>query len=277
VRLTAFDEDGAAVMAVVLDDVLEPLCPVAEFYADVERWMDAAASVTSGSVARVDRQEVPAVPPTAKVLCVGLNYQAHAAEGGRDVPPHPNVFARWASTLVADGATIPLPVEEPRLDYEAELVAVIGAELSGADPAVAAAGILGYACGNDVTARGYQHRTSQWGLGKNADRSAPIGPLVTPDELGPLDDLAIVCRLNGTEVQRSRLGRMIFPPDEIISYASGCLTLHPGDVIYTGTPEGVGFRRDPPLFMGDGDVVEVAIEGIGSLSNRIVSRMSGVA
>lgn len=274
VRLTGFDHNGTTMMGVVIGDRVEPVSSVSDFYADVEGALASARAVTGGSLRLGSLEQLPPVPATAKVLCVGLNYRAHAAEGGREVPSHPNIFARWASTLVADGAAIPLPVGEPRLDYEAELVAVIGRELHGADRATAGGGILGYACGNDVTARGYQQRTPQWALGKNADRSAPIGTIVTADEVGDLGGLEIACRLNGQEMQRSSLDRMIFPPDEIVAYVSGCLTLKPGDVVFTGTPEGVGFRRSPQVFMQDGDVVEVEIDRIGKLRNRIADRLS---
>lgn len=271
-RLTAFRDGSSNQMAVAVDDRLAPLTTVEDFYADVPRWTARAREVTEGSVPAATVRQVPAVPLTAKVLCVGLNYRAHAAEGGRDVPTHPNIFARWASTLAADGDAVPLPPAEPALDFEAELVAVLGGELRDAGAAEAVAAVLGYACGNDITARGYQHRTSQWGLGKNPDGSAPMGPLVTPDEVGELAPLAITCRLNGVEVQRSTLDHMVFDTGEIIAYASGCLTLRPGDVVFTGTPEGVGFRRTPPVLMGDGDEVVVTIERVGTLTNRIVAK-----
>lgn len=271
-RFTAFQDGSTRRMAVVLGDRLAPLGPVEDCWSDVAGWLRAARAVAEATIPAAEVHQVPAVPLTAKVLCVGLNYRAHAAEGGRDVPTHPNIFARWASTLVADGDEVPLPVGEDGLDFEAELVAVIGAELHGADRSQAAAGILAYACGDDISARGYQERTSQWALGKNADRSAPLGSIVTADDVGELADLAITSRLNGTEMQRSTLGMMVFPPDEVVSYASGALTLHPGDLVYTGTPEGVGYRRNPPVLMGDGDTIEVEIERVGLLTNRIVAR-----
>lgn len=259
-------------MAVVVGDMVTPITDVDEFYTDLARWLPRAREVMKGEVPLSRVEQVPAVPRGAKVLCVGLNYRAHAEEAGRDSPACPNIFARWPSTLIADGDVVPLPAGESQLDYEAELVAVVGAELRGIDRASAAAGIFGYACGNDITARGYQHRASQWALGKNADRSGPIGSIITADEVGEVGALDILCRLNGNEVQRSRLCRMIFTPEEILEYASGCLTLQPGDVVFTGTPEGVGFRRAPPVLMTDGDTVEVEIERIGVLTNRVVAR-----
>ncbi|MGH9087058.1 MAG: fumarylacetoacetate hydrolase family protein [Acidimicrobiales bacterium] len=275
-RLTAFADGSQAQMAVLGESGrLAPLATVDDFYADVERWSAKARELTDLPLRLSEIIQVPAVPVAAKVLCVGLNYRAHAAEGGRDVPSHPNVFARWPSTLAADGETVPLPAGEPRLDFEAELVAVVGSALRGVDERAAVGGILGYACGNDITARGYQHRTGQWGLGKNADRSAPMGPIVTADEVGDVGWQAITCHLNGAEMQRSTLDHMIFGPGEIIAYASGCLTLAPGDVVFAGTPAGVGFRRTPPVLMEAGDVVEVTIEGIGTLTNRIVAAAGG--
>lgn len=281
-RLSAFRDGTTVQVAVLVGDRLAPLAPVDDFYADLGRWSARASEVTAGAVSAGavpagavpigDVTQVPAVPPTAKVLCVGLNYKAHADEGGRDLPTHPNIFARWASTLAADGDDVPLPAAEPGLDFEAELVAVVGTELRGVDAPTAGAGIFGYACGNDITARGYQHRTAQWALGKNPDGSGPMGPIVTADEVGELAPLAISCRLNGVEMQRSTLGHMVFAPDAILAYASGCCTLQPGDVVFTGTPAGVGFRRTPPVFMGDGDEVEVVIEGVGRIVNRIVAK-----
>ena len=217
-------------------------------------------------------QLAPAVPRTAKVLCVGLNYKAHAEEGGREVPPHPNIFARWASTLAASGDDVPLPVGERQLDYEAELAVVIGRDVSGVSEADALSSVFAFACFNDITARGFQQATPQWALGKNADGSGPIGHLVTADEIPDPQVLGIRCRVNGQEMQSSTTSLMIYSVAKTIAYASGCLTLRPGDVIATGTPEGVGFRRKPPFFMHDGDVVEVEVDGVGVLTNRIANR-----
>jgi 2,4-diketo-3-deoxy-L-fuconate hydrolase len=271
-RLSAFDDGGVPTMAVVLGDRLSSLAPVETVYGDLDRWRAEAATRVAGSILRTAVREVPAVPRTAKVLCVGLNYHAHAAEGGRTAPALPNLFARWASTLVADGAEVPLPVGEPRLDYEAELAVVIGRRVHGIDPAEALDAVFAYACFDDITARGYQNATPQWALGKNPDRSGPIGNLVTADDVGDPQALAIGCRVNGELRQSSNTSLMIHSVASIIAYASGCLTLEPGDVIATGTPEGVGFRRTPPVFLGAGDVVTVEIERLGTLTSVVVAR-----
>lgn len=276
-RLVAYAEGSTSLMAVeVAPGALVSIGPLEDFYADIRSGLEAAGALPD----RPDRarcpvaevRQVPPVPATARVLCAGLNYRRHAAEVGRKLPDHPDLFARWASTLVADGDTVPVPVGEGRLDSEAELAVVIGAPLSGASPEEAEAALLGFTCFNDLSARGYQMATSQWALGKNADRSGPIGPaVVTPDELAGRPAPWIGSRVNGQVIQAASTAGLIFSPAQIASYASGCMTLHPGDVISTGTPDGVGSSRTPPVLLHPGDTVEVEIEGIGVLRNLIVS------
>jgi 2-keto-4-pentenoate hydratase/2-oxohepta-3-ene-1,7-dioic acid hydratase in catechol pathway len=206
------------------------------------------------------------------VLCVGLNYQRHAAEANMTVPDHPTVFARWASTLVVDGQSMPVPPGEPGLDWEVELAAVIGRSTFLADQDTAERSVLAYTVFNDVSARVHQLQTSQWTLGKNADRTAPIGPvLVTADEIFDVADLRLETRVNGEVMQTGHTKDMIFSVADIISYVSETITLNPGDVIATGTPDGVAMARPSQPYMVEGDVVEVTIDGIGTLKNPVVA------
>ncbi len=274
-RLVAYAQGPISLMSVeVTPGALVPVGPLEDFYADTPAGLAAAAGLLDrpGSAAHplAGVRQVPPVPACARVLCAGLNYRRHAAEVGRELPARPELFARWGSTLVAGGETVPVPIGEGRLDWEAELAAVIGAPLSGASPEEAEVAILGYTCFNDLSARGYQMASSQWALGKNADCSGPIGPVVvTADELAGRPGLSIASRVNGQGMQAASTADLIFSAAEIASYASGAMTLRPGDVISTGTPEGVGYSRAPPVFLHPGDTVEVEIEGIGVLRNLI--------
>ncbi|MEY2434844.1 MAG: hypothetical protein QOC92_4569 [Acidimicrobiaceae bacterium] len=261
-------------MAAVRGDRAHVIAPLDEFYADVSAGLERASGPSQGDgVALTELEVVPPVPTTARVLCAGVNYRSHAAEADVEPAAAPNLFARWASTLVTDGVDIPIPSGENGLDWEVELAVIIGAPLVDADPETAHLAILGYTCFNDVSARTFQFATRQWALGKNADRSGPIGPvIVTAEEIGDPYALNLCTRVNGVTTQSANTSEMIFRADDIAAYASRCLTLLPGDVIATGTPEGVGILRDPPVVMGAGDVVEVEIERIGVLRNRIVAR-----
>jgi len=244
-----------------------PVSPVDEFYSDVPAGLAKARSA-QGEAAEYE-PAVP-VPAAAKVLCAGLNYVNHAAEAKKELPKQPDVFGRWASTLVPGDAWVPLPDGEPGLDWEGELAAVIGTELRNATAEEVEASIVGYTCLNDLSARLHQRATGQWTIGKNADRSAPMGPaLVTPDELGDPYALRLQTRVDGEIMQDGTTADMIFRVGRIGAYASETMTLMPGDVISTGTPQGIGSVRTPPIFLKQGSVVEVEIEGIGILSTPI--------
>jgi 2,4-didehydro-3-deoxy-L-rhamnonate hydrolase len=259
-------------MGVVTGDVITPLCPREAFYEDVDGWLRRARDLERPGVPVESVSPLPPVPATAKVLCLGLNYRAHAAEAGDMPPGSPNIFARWASTLVPPGTPVAVPVGEPGLDWEGELAVIVGRRLVAATVDQAREAILGYSCFNDISARTFQMAASQWALGKNADRSAPLGPTIVPaDEVADADALTLETRVNGEVVQSAKTEQMIFKPDETLAYASGCLTLEPGDVLATGTPDGVGFLRSPPRLMGPGDVVEIEIETLGVLRNPIVA------
>ncbi|MGI9603667.1 MAG: fumarylacetoacetate hydrolase family protein [Acidimicrobiales bacterium] len=270
-RYLAYAGPSSTEIGVVDGDQVRRLTTLDEFYADPAAW--SAAEATGAAVPRAELHEVPPVPQTAQIMCLGLNYQAHIDEVGRDRPPAPNLFARWYAGLVCDQAEIPVPSGEPGLDWECELAVIIGTEMTDVAEGEAMDGVLGYTCFNDVSARTHQRATPQWALGKNATNSGPIGPwVVTADELGDPYGRRIETRYNGDTVQSSTTGHMIFSIAETIAYATRCVTLRPGDVIATGTPSGVGSKMDPPVFMGPGDRVEVEIEGIGVLTNHIVAR-----
>ncbi|MDF2780929.1 MAG: 5-oxopent-3-ene,2,5-tricarboxylate decarboxylase [Geminicoccaceae bacterium] len=212
------------------------------------------------------------IPRPGKILCLGLNYAAHAKEGGNEVPEHPTVFVRVTTSLVAPGAPVVRPRVSEQLDYEVELVIVIGARCHDVAEDQALAHVFGYTIMNDVSVRDYQRRTSQWTLGKNFDGSGPMGPaIVTADELpAGARGLGIRTRLNGELLQDGNTADMVFPVPRIVALLSQVMTLEPGDVIATGTPSGVGHARRPPLWMKPGDVVTCEIDGIGTLSNPIV-------
>ena len=270
-KLIAYRDACGVTMARVLDGGrLAVVCSMEEFWSAPPVGLAAARHATAGCTALDEVEQLPPVPLTAHVLCAGRNYAAHAAEANLRVPKNPDLFGRWPSTLVVSGHPVPVPPREQRLDWEGELAFVLGSCLRDANIEQAQAAILGYLCFNDLTARGYQRAGNQWTVGKNADFSAPIGPwLVTADEIPEPDRLRIVTRVNGEVVQDASTADMIFSAPQLAAYVSGCMTLRPGDVIATGTPEGVGFTRQPPRFLHPGDTVEVEIDQIGCLVTPI--------
>jgi len=217
---------------------------------------------------------LPAVPRPEKVLCVGLNYADHAKESGARPPGEPVIFAKFPTAIRTDGDPIVIPRLSQEVDYEAELVLVIGRGGRHIPVDAARDHIAGYLCGNDVSARDWQLRKpgGQWLLGKSFDSFAPIGPaLVTADEIPDAGKLQIELRLNGQVMQHSSTSQLLFSVAQLVSYVSDVCTLAPGDLIFTGTPPGVGFARKPPVFLKPGDVVEVEIERIGILRNPVVA------
>ena len=237
--------------------------------AAVARQLAAAPALDPSAV-----EFLPPIERPGKILCVGLNYRAHAAEAEAQVAAVPEIFARFANTLVGHDAAILLPQQSQQLDYEGELVAVIGRggrAVAGKD---ALGHVAGYAVFNDASVRDYQFRTKQWTMGKNFDRTGAFGPwLVTADELpAGAAGLRLTTTLNGAVVQQGSTADLIFDVASLVEYLSGAMTLEPGDLIVTGTPAGVGFARKPPLWMRAGDRIEVEIERIGRLSNPIAAR-----
>lgn len=206
-----------------------------------------------------------------KVICVGLNYRDHASEAGFTPPEFPTLFARFASSLIGPGDPIVRPIDSVQLDYEGELVAVIGKGGRRIDKATALDHVAGYSIFNDGSVRDFQRRTPQWTLGKNFDGTGAFGPMfVTADALPPgARGLKIETRLNGQVMQSASTDDLIFDVATLIADISAGITLEPGDLIVTGTPSGVGAARKPPVFMRAGDVCEVEIEKIGILRNPI--------
>ncbi len=267
-RLTGVEVDRQPWVAVEIGAGASPLAPVDKFFADIEGYLAAARGRRATDVATYT-PAIP-VPRGAKVLCAGLNYADHVSESRRALPERPDIFARWQSTLVPNGINVPLPTNEPGLDWEGELAAVVGRPLRNATPQEVEDAILGYTILNDLSARLHQRATSQWCVGKNADRSAPFGPaIVTRDEIPDPYKLRLQTRVDGVVMQSVVLGEMIFRVGQIGAYASETMTLSPGDVISTGTPSGVGGARNPPVFLTSGQRVEVEIERIGILSTPI--------
>jgi acylpyruvate hydrolase len=205
---------------------------------------------------------------------VGQNYAAHAAETGAKLPAFPNLFAKFASTLLGANDDLGLPAASSEVDWEVELAFVIGGRGRNLSPDEARATIAGYTVANDVSMRDWQNRTSQFLPGKAFEATTPIGPvLVTPDELpeGSADNLRLVCEVDGVTVQDSRTSDMIFGVGALASYLSTILSLAPGMLVLTGTPSGVGAGRKPPVFLRDGQLMRTTIEGIGTLENRCVA------
>jgi 2-keto-4-pentenoate hydratase/2-oxohepta-3-ene-1,7-dioic acid hydratase in catechol pathway len=220
---------------------------------------------------RIDEIEfLPAVFPS-KILAIGRNYADHAIEGGAAPPAAPLLFNKLPNSLSAHNAPIVLPQISQKVDYEAELAVVIGWKAKRVSEAQALDHVFGFSLINDVSARDLQFGDGQWTRGKGLDTFAPLGPFITTrDEIRDVQALKIEGRLNGEVMQSSNTGKMIFKVAYLVSYLSQGLTLEPGDVIATGTPEGVGFFRDPPVLLKAGDVFEVEIEGLGTLRNPVV-------
>lgn len=213
---------------------------------------------------------LPVVPDPGKILCVGTNYHDHRIETGREVPDYPVIFARFASSQVGHGEALLKPAQSDQFDFEGEIAVIIGRHCRRVAPEDAWDCVAGYAPYCDGTIRDWQRHTHQWTPGKNFHATGGFGPwMVTRDEIADGADLSLVTRLNGQEVQRSSAGLMIFSIPQIIAYCSGFTELEPGDVIVTGTPGGVGAKRVPPLWMRDGDVLEVEVGQVGTLRNPI--------
>jgi 2-keto-4-pentenoate hydratase/2-oxohepta-3-ene-1,7-dioic acid hydratase in catechol pathway len=238
-----------------------------------------AANPPANALLALDRValQAPIPKPRRNVFCVGRNYMDHVAEGDRtrgitnsEVPKYPQFFTKAADCVIAPGANVPTHEGVTKwLDYEVELVAIIGTAGRDIPKEKALEHVYGWTIGNDVTGRDLQRRHGQWFKGKSLDRSCPLGPVIVPASDLNAADLAIGLKLNGEQRQASRTSKMIFDVTEIIHQLSSGFTLLPGDVIMTGTPEGVGYAMEPPQTMKAGDVMELTIEGIGTLTNTI--------
>jgi 2-keto-4-pentenoate hydratase/2-oxohepta-3-ene-1,7-dioic acid hydratase in catechol pathway len=217
------------------------------------------------------------IPDPPKIICIGLNYKDHAAESKAPIPSEPVLFSKFHNAIIGPDQAIRLPKVSQEVDYEAELVVVIGKRGRYIPEDRAREFVAGYTIGHDVSARDWQLRKpgGQWLAGKTFDTFAPIGPsLVTSDEIPDPHQLRIELRLNGQVMQHSSTSQMIFSVDKLVSYISQVVTLEPGDLIFTGTPPGVGFARRPPVFLKPGDIVEIEIEKLGILRNPVVSEES---
>jgi len=239
-----------------------------------EAWARAArkAAARAGAAPALDGRPLgPPVRRPSKIVGIGLNYHDHAREAALPLPERPLVFAKYPSALAGDGEPIAWPAGlTSQVDWEVELAVIVGRRLRGAAPAAAIAAVFGYTVANDVSARDLQFSEPQWTRSKSLDTFCPLGPVVvTPDELGDPQGLRLAARVNGETMQESSTDQMIFGVAEILSFLSRSFTLEPGDVVLTGTPHGVGAFRSPPRYLRAGDVVEVEVEGIGTLTNPV--------
>ncbi|MFC8231404.1 fumarylacetoacetate hydrolase family protein [Streptomyces sp. NPDC057287] len=266
-------DDGVEVAALAdSGDEVTVIASLADFWADPAGYLSRPPA--GPTLAATSVEQVPPVLPDARVFCIGLNYLQHAAEGSfrdQELPPYPTLFARWTRSLTVDGAEVPVPSNEEGLDWEGEVVAWVGSPLVDAGPEEALASVIGYAAFNDLTSRKAQKLTSQWILGKNGDRSGPLGPMVPAAEVGDLSrGLRLQTRVNGVTVQDARTDQMIYSVGDTLSLISHTVTLRPGDILATGTPSGVGYARRPPQLLQPGDTVEVEVERLGKVRNTVV-------
>jgi 2-keto-4-pentenoate hydratase/2-oxohepta-3-ene-1,7-dioic acid hydratase in catechol pathway len=234
----------------------------------------AADAVRSGQLPLINRDDVKLeapVPRPSKIICIGLNYLDHVTESGAEIPKAPLIFSKFDTCVAASENPILLPVGSEQVDFEAELAVVIGRRAKNIKLDDAMDHVFGYTNFNDVSARDMQFADGQWQRGKSCDTFAPFGEYVaTKDEFPDPHNLRIQFRLNGETMQDSKTDQLIFKIPELVEYLSRSITLEPGDIIATGTPPGVGFARKPPVFLKDGDVCEVEIEGLGILINPVV-------
>jgi acylpyruvate hydrolase len=271
-RLLSVEIEGIDRVVEVVGDELVPLKGLSEIGAEttIEAVRDAERD-WSRRVPAAAAKLRQIVPRPGKVFCVGLNYLSHVEETKRDLPEYPVLFPKYGSSLIAPDADIQLPPESSQVDYEAELAIVIGRAGRRIPEDEAEEYILGYTVANDITMRDYQYKTHQWLQGKAWDASTPLGPALVTREEVDTSDLRISTKLNGEILQDSRTSLLMFSVSRLISIVSEFTALEPGDIILTGTPSGVGFRREPQVFLRNGDVVEVEIEGIGRITNRVVA------
>lgn len=278
-KLASFSHAGRASYGLVQGDHYRQ--PPADFLA---RYPDLAAALQGDALAELartaladgitipvaDARALPVLPNPRKFICVGLNYKDHVAETKREDSVYPALFVRFADTLAAHGEMLRRPPFSDLFDWEGELAVVIGRAGRSISQADALDHVAGYACFNDISVRDWQRHTHQWTPGKNFPGTGPFGPwLVTRDEVPDVAALTIETRVNGQRMQHASLSDLIFTVPVLIEYISRFTPLAPGDVIATGTPGGVGSRRHPPIYMKEGDTVEVEITGLGVLRNRI--------
>lgn len=273
-RFATARRDGGTVAVRVDGDAATvlPYEDVGELLRSGEDWLS-RASAEDGERLGLDGLDLaPVVPAPEKIICVGLNYRAHAEEAGREIPDHPQLFAKYARALTGPRDEVLMPAFSEQVDWEAELGLVVGRPTRHVAEADALSHLAGYTVVNDVSVRDWQRRTTQYLQGKIFEGSTPAGPwLVATDELEDPGDLAVSCSLDGETMQEFSTSDMVFGPAFLVSYLSRILTLTPGDLIITGTGPGVGGGRRPPRFIPPGAELVTAIEGIGELRNRCVT------
>ncbi len=280
-RLSTVKIAGRTTWGVIENDrFLDAGAVLASRYADLKSAVAAGlagvakAAASAAATPLGEIEWLPVIPNPDKILCVGLNYEMHRKETGRAEVENPTIFARYANSQTGHLAPIVRPKVSTELDFEGELAVIIGKSGRYITRDEAIGYVAGYACYNDGSVRDFQRHTHQFTPGKNFPDTGAFGPwMMTPDELGPLPDLRIQTRLNGAVVQDAIFGQMIFDIARQIEYCSSFTRLEPGDVIVSGTPGGVGAKRQPPLWMKPGDVVEVEIDRLGILSNPIVDEL----
>lgn len=264
----AVKDEGVIDLAKHLPAVADLAALVSNQAALAEARRLAATATADFALAAVELE--PVIPRPNKIICVGINYVAHAAEAGRTVGQYPVIFHRYAQTLVAHGAPIIRPRVSDNFDFEAELAVVIGKGGSHIKPEEAMNHVAGYTCFNDASVRDWQFHTHQYGMGKNFRGTGSLGPwLVTADEIPEYRELSIRGMLNGECMQTGKLSELAFDVPALIAYVSQALDWQPGDILATGTPSGIGFKRQPPIFLKPGDTFDVVIPGIGTLSNPV--------
>ena len=272
-RFASCTHAGRTFAAALVDEAAVPLAGIPELGAQTPSSVLADPPLDrAGAVPLAEVTLRPVVPRPSKIVCVGLNYLNHVGETGREIPEYPVLFTKFAETLVGPHDPIVLPPESSQVDYEGELAVVIGRPGRRIAADAALDHVAGYTIANDVTMRDFQYKTHQWLQGKAWEASTPVGPwLVTPDETGDPSTLDIALTLNGAVMQQANTAQLMFDISVLISRISEFVTLVPGDLILTGTPGGVGFRRDPQVFLAPGDRVRVEIGGIGALDNAVVA------
>jgi len=256
--------DGETITELPFDDVKAVLMSGPD-------WAATAARATGTTHAAAATTLAPVVPRPEKIICIGQNYLLHIREMGSEPPAYPTLFAKYTRALIGPRDDIVLPAASDRVDWEVELAIVIGKETRHVAKERALDAVAGWTVINDVSARDWQRRTGQFLQGKTFERTTPLGPaLVTRDEVGDGDDLALRCEVDGRVMQDSRTSDLLFKPAELISYISTIIALDPGDIIATGTPAGVGAGRDPRVFLQPGQTVRSVVEGLGELVNTCI-------
>ena len=267
-----------ALVGVLVGEAIMPLTALDNFYTDTKGWLAKAGAATGAALKLAEVQLAVPVPPTAKIICLAINYVAHGKEGGLPTPSFPNLFARWASTLVTSGTPVPVPRSEPDgVDWEVELAAIVGSTMLEVNQEEAAKGLLGYTVFNDISGRASQIQTlalgtGQWAIGKNLDNSGAVGSVIVTADSFDASNKRLTTKVDGELMQNGTTADMVVAVPEVIEFITRTITLNPGDLIATGTPAGVGYGRKPRVYAKPGSVIEVFIEDIGAVTSPIVAR-----